>query len=124
MKAAIIIVVVVAVIFGMVNIFGSALNPPDYQTKDAGITGPIELGAVSRADQDVQLWHQPLDSYSAKRREENRARLLTRGTVFVVLNHVPKGSILWVHVRGRDDPTLEGYFKSPPDDPVRATRVD
>jgi hypothetical protein len=123
MKAAIIIAVIAAVVFGMVSVFSSTLNPPDYQTKNAGVTGPLELGAVSRADQDVELWEQPLDTYSSKRREQLRAGVLERGQVFVVLNHVPKGSILWVHVRGRDDPTLEGYFKSPPDDPVRATQL-
>ena len=99
MKAVIIIAIVVGVIFGMVSVFSSTLEDPEYEVKDAGVTGPLGLGAVSKANQTIELWKQPLESYSVKRREELRVGTLEYGDVFVVLNHVPKGDTLWVQVR-------------------------
>ncbi len=124
MKAVIIIAIMAAVVFGMVSVFSSTLGDPEYEVKDHGITGPLALGAVSEAMHDVELWKQPLESYSVKRREQLRAGVLRRGDVFVVLNHVQKGDLLWFHIRGRDDPSLMGYFKSPTDDPVRARQLE
>ena len=124
MKAVIIIAIIAAVVFGMVSAFSSTLGDPEYPVTDKGVTGPLALGAVSEALHAVDLWKQPLESYSVKRRDELRAGVLRRGDVFVVLNHVQKGDLLWFHVRGRDDASLTGYFKSPSDDPVRARRLE
>jgi hypothetical protein len=123
MKVVIIIAVVVAIVFGVVSVFSSTLNPPEYQTKDVGVTGPLALGAISKVNHRVQLWHQPLESFSSVGREKLRAEKLHAGETFKVLNHVTKGSILWVEVQSLDDTDKRGYFKSPADDPVRATRV-
>ena len=106
-------------------------DPPSvvfvYRALEALMDAPLMVLALARPEVTVsyrKLWEQPLESYSVKRREELRAGMLRTGDVFVVLNHVQKGDLLWVHVRSRDDPSLTGFFKSPSDDPVRATKLE
>ncbi len=124
MKAVIIIAAVGAIIFVVVSVLGSTLGDPEYENQDTGVTGPLARGAVSRALHDVNVWRLPRDTHSRKDRREMLVGVLREGDVFRVTKNYRKGSLLWVEIQARDDPSLRGWLRSPPDDPVQAEKYE
>jgi hypothetical protein len=122
MKAAIVVLVIAGIVTGVVLVLGSTLAPAKFDRRSAGVTGPLALGAVSRAEEPIQLWREPRGTITREDRESLLVGTLSKGDVFEVLNHVPN-DILWVEVRSTVNPELRGWLRSPPDEPVRASRL-
>ena len=123
MKAALIMGLVALGIFGVVKVLGSTLAPPEYGNSKLRVTGSLELGAVSRADMDTQIWREARGTHSRRDREELLVGTLEKGTVFEVLLHHLNGDDFWVKIRSRSDPTLEGWLISPAEAPMHATKL-
>jgi hypothetical protein len=123
MKTLIVLLLVGAGIALIVTVLGSTLSPAQHSPKDAGIAGALAIGATSRAKEPIPVWREARGSISAEDRVALRAGTLDTGDRFKILNHMI-GEVLWVEIQGVDDPELRGWLRSPPDEPVHATRIE
>jgi hypothetical protein len=73
-------------------------------------------------DQRIPVWHEPRGTVSKADREALLAGTMESGDRFRVLNHVST-EVLWVEIEGLDK-DLRGWIRSPPDDPVHASRAN
>ena len=124
MKAIVIIAVIIGVSFGVYQVLGGQLGEATWQPHDAGVTGPLALGATSKLERTEKVWKAARNTRSPKDREELYVGSLSAGETFVVINHVQNGPVLWVEIEKTSDRTFRGYMKSPPDDPVMATLIE
>ncbi len=123
MKTLFVLALVGAGIALIVTVLGSTLSPAKSEHKDAGVAGALAIGATSRAKETIPVWREARGSISAEDRVALRAGTLATGDRFKVVNHVI-GEVLWVEIEGIDDPELRGFVRSPPDEPVHATRIE
>jgi hypothetical protein len=120
-KPYILLAVVAAIVVGVVLALKSTLAPAKFDSRSAGVTGPLAVGAVSKAAERIMVWREPRGSISREDRQALLAGILESGDGFRVLNHVP-ADVLWVEIEGLDG-DLRGWVRSPPDEPVHATRI-
>jgi hypothetical protein len=124
MKILIVALAVGVVVVGVVIALGSSMEPSDYPDFDAKVSGPLARGARSQMMESRKLWSLPKDTTSAKERQERLVGQVHSGMKFQVLNHHMPRQVLWVHVQVEDDPRLNGWLRSQPDDPVVAKRLN
>jgi hypothetical protein len=124
MKGLVVFLIVGGMIALTVLVLSSAMGgPAQHSQRAADVTGPLAVGAVSKAKQTIQVWREARGSISAQDRRELLLTVLQPGETFKVLNHIP-GDHLWLEVECRNDPEQRGWMRSLAHEPIRATRVN
>jgi hypothetical protein len=124
MKAIIAVVAVVVVAFVVVKVLGSTQGDAEYPQFDAGVRGPLEINAVSVADEEKLVGRTCERPFTAKQKAEHRVGVLRKGETFKVLNHFQNGIPLWVYIQSKDRPELKGWLISEPDSPFHAHKIN
>jgi len=124
MKVMIVLVLSAAAIFGVVKVLGSTQGEAEYPQFDAGVTGPLEIGAVSQAEQAKLVTKACRRAFTAKDKREITLGELKKGEKFTVLNHFRNGLPLWVYIQSNDRPQLKGWVVSDPEDPFIARKLN
>ena len=124
MKIVLIIGFVIAVTAFVVYALGSSLAPGEYDDFDAGVSGPLERGAISVSQESVKVWTRARTPAIRKEREEMFVGMLNPGDQFAILNHFRSGADLWVQIVKSDDPSFKGWVQSKPAEPFKAGKVN
>jgi hypothetical protein len=124
MKTIVVLGGIIGIIVIVASVLSSASDRGEPEGEITGVTGPLEVGKVSRSLHTVNVWHEPRHSFGRKDRTELLAGRLDPGDVFVVQKHKMAGGNLWVQISGLDRLELEGWVHSPADDPFRAAEVE